>query len=314
MRLVPQSIAGHRIIESLGSGGSGDVFRAWRPVHGEVALKLVPPTSEVTLERVQREARAISSRRIPRVFEVGQDASTGLLYIATALIRGETLQKRLERLGGRDWAEVSRMVDDLVEALDDMHRHGLVHRDVSPSNIVVVTDENDALLEAWLIDLGLVRGPDDRPITTTGAVAGTQLYLAPERLGGAEATPRSDIYALATVAYDALAGPPDAGAAPAKQWRDLAQGGGRRRLPEDMPRDARAALARGRHVEPFLRYGSAGAFANAFALRCPPGRLEDAVKSTLLATYQTALVGACVAGFLGTFVGLLHGASWLWSL
>ena len=304
----------YRLGRRLGGGGSGDVYAVELPTWGEVALKRVPARSEVTHARALREARAVTSRRIPRVLDFGFDADEGAFYLVTDLVRGETLHQRLERLGSLDRAELSRIVDDLAEALGDLHRAGLVHRDVSPSNVIVVTDEHEVVTEAWLIDLGLVRGDGDRPLTTTGAVAGTELYLAPERLAGADATPRSDLYALATLAHDALAGLPDLDVAPSALWRDLAEGGGRRPLPSSLPSGAVRALVRGRATSPALRPPDVATFADELALRRHPSRVRPLLVGGAQVTAQSAAaVLACVLAAL-VAAAVASAAVWLVAL
>jgi serine/threonine protein kinase len=185
----------------------GIVFRAVRDDGETVALKVLKPayTDDDSYERrFRREARVASEvrhRHLVPVLDAGEVG--GRRYLTVAYVPGVSLKARLatERTLSLDASLL--LVAEVGSGLDALHRHGLVHRDVKPSNILL--DEEGA---AALTDFGLAKGPDDSALTETGMVVGTIDYLAPELIAGGEATPASDIYALGCVAYECLAGSP----------------------------------------------------------------------------------------------------------
>jgi serine/threonine-protein kinase len=195
----------------LGEGGMGQVYRARRTGDGSiVALKVMKSAllaDEQQGRRFVREGRAahaIRHRHLVDVLEVGDVAERR--YIAMRYIPGPSLADRIA-------AERILPVDDLVQivaevgsALDALHAAGVVHRDVKPSNILV-----DAERGALLTDFGLAKGRDYSTVTRTGQLLGTLDYIAPEILRGDEPSPSTDIYALACVTFECLAGTPPFG-------------------------------------------------------------------------------------------------------
>ncbi|GEM_PF-4676668 len=192
-----------RLLEELGRGGMGVVWKAYDPtLDREVALKILPPTtSRAEYQRLLREARAPSRAPHPgivKVHEMGE--AEGRPFIVMDLVGG----RPLTTLAGAPLRKKVEAFAQLAEALDHAHRQGVVHRDIKPSNILI-TGEGLPVL----VDFGLSRtiGRDER-VTQTGAVFGTPYYMSPEQADGspADVDARSDVYGLGVVMYELLSG------------------------------------------------------------------------------------------------------------
>jgi serine/threonine protein kinase len=195
----------YRLIELLGRGGMGEVWRAYdTAIDRVVALKMLLPHYAKDPEfdkRFRREARAAARLDDPHVvpiYDVGE--IDGRLYVTMRLISGTDLQTLIDQ-GPLDPMRAVSIIEQIASALHNAHRAGLVHRDVKPSNILL--DGNDF---AYLIDFGIARTAEDTGVTQTGAAIGTWAYMAPERFNTNEIHPSSDIYALACVLYQCLTG------------------------------------------------------------------------------------------------------------
>jgi serine/threonine protein kinase len=203
---VGDRLGPYRLEERLGDGGMGIVFKAIRDPHAEVvALKVLRPElagDEAYRRRFAREgqvAAGLSHRHLVPVLDAGE--AEGHPYLASRYIAGRTLAQILESEGPLALSPLLRITAEIGTALDTLHREGLVHRDVKPSNILV-----DSSGAAFLTDFGLARGSAATVLTKPGHVVGTLDYLAPEVIGGASAGPRADIYALGCVTYFCIAG------------------------------------------------------------------------------------------------------------
>jgi serine/threonine-protein kinase len=190
----------------LGEGAMGVVFLAERESDGSsVALKVLRrklSADETYARRFAHEARAaqeVSHRHLVPVLDVGE--ADGYRYLAVAYVEGGTLEDRLAAEGTLPVAAVVHLVAEIGGALDALHRKGLVHRDVKPSNVML-----DRQGSASLTDFGLAKGPAYTVLTRPGQVVGTLDYLAPELITGNEASPASDLYALGCVLFECLAG------------------------------------------------------------------------------------------------------------
>jgi serine/threonine-protein kinase len=193
----------YRLGEQLGEGATGVVYRA-TDGEREVAVKLLRATDPVAQKRFAREARlagASASRHLVPILEVGDG------YLVMPLYPGGSLAARLRAERRLSAHETVDLAAQLAKGLDALHAHGIVHRDVKPSNVLL-----DGEGTAALADFGLARGEDSTQLTRDGQLVGTPHYLAPELIEGAAATPASDVYALGCVLYECLAGePPFAG-------------------------------------------------------------------------------------------------------
>ena len=214
--MVGKIISHYQILEKLGEGGMGEVYRARDDRLGrDVALKVLPRNvsdDAVRLARFDREARtlaALSHPNILAIYDVGTEA--GVSYLITELLEGETLRQRLtrERLPWRKSVEIAASVAD---GLAVAHGRGIIHRDIKPGNVFLTGDGRVKVL-----DFGLARLVPSRPTTdvtatmsdpgtAAGTVLGTTGYMAPEQVRGQPTDGRSDIFTLGCLLYEMVAG------------------------------------------------------------------------------------------------------------
>jgi serine/threonine-protein kinase len=198
----------YRLVELLGRGGMGEVWRAYDTGTDRiVAIKLLPAhfsDNEEFKRRFRREAHAAAKLNTPHVIPIYDWGEIdGRLYVCMRLIEGRDLQSVLAE-GPLEPSRAVRIIEGIALALHAAHEGGLLHRDVKPSNILL--DKNDF---AYLIDFGIARAADETRMTKSGYAIGTFAYIAPERLGArAEEDARADIYSLACVLYECLTGRP----------------------------------------------------------------------------------------------------------
>lgn len=221
--LRPGDTLGDFEIESaLARGGMGVVYRARQRSLGKrlVALKVLPieGQSEHALARFEREALAASGVHHPHLAEIyGFGREKGVLFYAMRFIEGPTLQVILERLAAKpelagEPAVRRRIVErasEVASALAALHREGLVHRDVKPSNVLLERDEEGVAVPdapAVLVDLGLIRPIDLDTLTRTQLGAATLAYASPEQLLGQDVGPSTDVFSLGVMLHDILCG------------------------------------------------------------------------------------------------------------
>ena len=197
----------YELLELLGRGGMGQVFRAHDTVTDRVvALKVLPghvAGDPVFQERFRREAHAAAGLSDPHVVPIhGYGEIDGQLYLDMRLIDGEDLGSVLTEVGGPFTPERAvRIVEQVASALECAHSVGLVHRDVKPSNIFLAARDF-----VYLIDFGIARTTSQTGLTSAGSTLGTMAYMAPERFKTGKSDPRSDIYALTCVLHECLTG------------------------------------------------------------------------------------------------------------
>jgi eukaryotic-like serine/threonine-protein kinase len=192
---------------TLGSGGMGEVFLARDRVLGrDVALKVLRTQyahdSEFA-ERFKREARSAASLSHPNIVQVYDrgDTEDGSSYIAMEYVPGGTLKEKIVGDGPLGTREAAALGAQVAEALEAAHERGMVHRDIKPQN-VLLTDRGDAKVA----DFGIARAGSSVTISRTGSVMGTAGYMSPEQALGEPATPKSDLYSLGVVLFEALTG------------------------------------------------------------------------------------------------------------
>lgn len=195
----------YRFISRLGAGGTSSVVLAEDTLLGRrVALKRVHAPDDATARsRLRREAVIGASLSHPNLVSIYDIVTTdgGEEVIVMEHIEGETLGARLRRGEKPDASTALRILDGVAAALDAIHAHGIVHRDVKPGNVLLGSDGS-----VKLADLGIAAVSDGTHITTSGSVLGTFSYMAPEQLESAPATSAVDVYALAALAFEALSG------------------------------------------------------------------------------------------------------------
>jgi serine/threonine protein kinase len=209
-------VAGYRIVERVGSGGMGVVYRAEEVGLGgrPVALKLLAPALADDLafrERFFREmqvAASIDHLNIVPIYRAGEEQ--GQLYLAMRYVDASDLRHVLHAEGRLTAGRTLAILDQVARALDAAHARGLVHRDVKPGNVLLLpAAAGDEAEHVYLVDFGLARlERDDRSITGAGLFIGTPRYAAPEQAGGRPIDGRTDGYALGCILYECLTGHP----------------------------------------------------------------------------------------------------------
>lgn len=210
----------YEIVGELGRGGMGVVYRAHQAaVSRDVALKLLHPAKTGEREaatRFEREMQAIAQLEHPhivRLYDVGT-TSVGERYMAMELVEGRTLAQIIEREGRLPPGRAAHVGRQVARALSHAHGRGIVHRDLTPRNILL-RDLEGAPDTVTVLDFGLVAllgshgaSSDEDPLTREGAMLGTPRYFAPEQARGGKVGHAADLYSLGVVLYEALAGAP----------------------------------------------------------------------------------------------------------
>jgi formylglycine-generating enzyme required for sulfatase activity len=201
-------IGHYEVLQVLGKGGFGIVFRAFDDVlQRVVAIKVLAPTLAVTSparKRFLREARSSAQVRHENVVQVYAVEEQPLPYLVMEYIPGETLQQRLDRTGPLEAPEIVRLGRQLAEGLAAAHATGLIHRDIKPGNVLI----EDGHRQLKITDFGLARAADDASQTQSGVLAGTPLYMAPEQAKGESLDHRADLFSLGSVLYVMASGRP----------------------------------------------------------------------------------------------------------
>jgi len=293
-----------RLVDELGRGGMGAV---WRAEHLELgtpaAVKLIDPSiasSDAAVARFKREAQAAATLRsthVVQILDYGVDQNTP--FIAMELLDGESLAERIVRLGRLSPEMTSTIMTHTARAVGRGHEAGVVHRDLKPDNIYVVTEDDQEICK--VLDFGIAKhtadgfGSTNTPQTQTGAMLGTPFYMSPEQASGKKQVDhRTDIWAMAVIAFECLVGrrpfegqtlgalllaictedppiPSQCGAVPAgfDQW-----------------------FARGVARDPDQRFASAREAALALQTLCTPDPSRDALASAPDAAAQVTASGA----------------------
>ena len=204
--MIGQTVGHYRILDQLGRGGMGEVYLAEDMRLGrKAALKFLRSESAFTpesRERFLREARAASRLDHPNICTVYEidDNPEVRAYIAMAHYEGETLKQVLDR-GPLVPARAVEVAVQVGEGLAEAHRHGVVHRDVKPANLMLVLGGGVKVL-----DFGLAKLQDHEDLTRPGVAMGTVAYMSPEQVTGGPIDARTDVWALGVVLYEMLAG------------------------------------------------------------------------------------------------------------
>jgi serine/threonine protein kinase len=206
----------YEILEPLGAGGMGEVYRALDPkLNREVALKVLPPelaSEPERLERFGREARTLAALSHPHIVTVfSVEEAEGLHFLTMQLVEGKTLAKVIPRTG-LPLSRFFRIAIPLAEAVNAAHEKGIAHRDLKPGNVMVTEDD-----EVQVLDFGLAKQravtedamdtqATTQEATEAGRVMGTAPYMSPEQLQGLPVTHHSDVFSLGIVLYEMATG------------------------------------------------------------------------------------------------------------
>jgi len=203
--LIGRTLGSYRILSQVGRGGMANVYKAYQPsLDRHVAIKVLPAyfaqQDETFLKRFRQEAKAIANLRHPNILVVlDYGEEQGTTYIVMEYVEAGTLTQRLGK--AMMLPEVVPILRQVAASLDYAHDHGVIHRDVKPSNILLPKPD-------WplLTDFGLAKIVGGTHITQTGAIAGTPAYMSPEQGRGESLDARSDIYSLGIVLYEMVTG------------------------------------------------------------------------------------------------------------
>jgi WD40 repeat protein/tRNA A-37 threonylcarbamoyl transferase component Bud32 len=292
------------LLETVGQGAFGTVYKARDPeLDRPVAIK-VPRAGNLAgpqeLDRFLREARSVAQLRHPSIVSVHEVGQTdGVPYLVSDFVKGVTLADLLtaRRPGFR---EAANLVAEVAEALHFAHQHGVVHRDVKPSN-VMIGDEG----RPCVMDFGLAkRDAGEITMTIDGQVLGTPAYMSPEQAGGDahKVDGRSDVYSLGVILYELLTGELPFRGNKRMLLHQVLHNDPRppRRLNDHIPRDLETICLKAMAKEPARRYGTAQALADDLRrflkgepiLARPVGRLEHGLKWVRRNPVVAGLVGA----------------------
>jgi len=196
----------YEIIEELGSGGMGKVFRVEdTKTKEELALKLIKPeisSDRKTLDRFSNELKLthkISHRNVCRMFHLGEEKGTH--FITMEYVPGEDLKSLIKRIGRLDSGTAIKITKQICDGLSEAHGLGVIHRDLKPANIMIDKEGNTRIM-----DFGIARSLKAQGLTGEGVIIGTPEYMSPEQVEGKEVDRRSDIYSLGVILYEMVAG------------------------------------------------------------------------------------------------------------
>lgn len=255
------SIGPYRVIDYVGAGGMGTVYRVSHRATGRVAAAKVMSGGAVApraLERFHNEARILQALNHPSISEMYELLQVdGAPCLVMEYVDGETLEQLLRMHGPFPVADAVRILASLADAVGYIHQRGVIHRDLKTNNVKI-----DSRGAVKLLDFGIATAEGAPRLTSTGNVVGTLMSLAPEQLRTGHAEPRSDIWALGVLFYELLTGrAPFDGGAPGYVGEKILKGAyaPASTLRPDLPREIDRILSRCLRVRPDDRYATAEA-------------------------------------------------------
>jgi serine/threonine-protein kinase len=289
----------YEILELIGEGAMGAVYRGKNPSGEAVAVKLIVDEEvaddHVLVARFEREAHAAAQVHSPHIVEIldaGHDAGTGHPYMVMELLHGETLQQLLDRLGALPPELALRIGVQTCIGLADAHRGGVVHRDIKPANLLLARGDGTQVV-VKLLDFGVAKfkmdqasASDNASLTRTGSMLGSPMYMSPEQARGLKSIDhRADIWSLGVVLHEMLTG---------HQPHEGAEGLGEliisicseppqpvTELAPWCPPELEAAVARALALTPASRYPTADEMCAALR-RCLPDAADHGIDASML--------------------------------
>ena len=262
--LVQRAFEGtYQVEREIGKGGNARIYLARDGQGRQVALKVLHPELLVSVaaDRFLREIRLCSQLQHPHIAQLLDSGERDwIVYYVMTYAEGPTLREHLSRVTRLSLGETVRLADDLLDAIDHAHGHGIVHRDVKPENVVMAAEG------AVLLDFGIARAVaasgSDR-LTRSGIAVGTSTYMSPEQITALkEIDHRSDIYSLGCVLFESLAGHPPfthRNEAVVLQLHLTQPAPDLRTIRPDIPKDLAEGVARALEKAPEARWQTAAA-------------------------------------------------------
>jgi serine/threonine-protein kinase len=205
-----ETVGAYRIERRIGAGRMGVVYEATSPDGARVALKLIKATladDVVFRRRFAHEAKAtarVSHPKVVRVLDAGEHR--GLPFIVQELVRGRSLHERLRDEGALELEAAVRLCQEVAHGLDALHEAGVIHRDLTPANILL-----DEAGDPHITDFGLAKRMGGSVLTLPGQAIGSMHYMSPEQIRGGDVAATSDVYSLGCVVWECLCGTPPFG-------------------------------------------------------------------------------------------------------
>lgn len=336
--MINRTLGPYRIVEQIGAGGMGAVYRAVDEMLGrDVAIKVLRPElahDNALVERFREEARSLARIAHPHVAALyGLFQEQDILFMAMEFVPGETADAIIRRLGRLAWTDAATFMLDVLAGLDGAHRLGIIHRDLKPANLLVTPAG-----AVKITDFGIARVLGTARHTRTGMLVGTLAYMAPEQVRGEEGDARSDVYAATMVLYELLTGsvafhrtseyemmravvetqarPPREHLHDVPAWLDALVMKGLAKEPADRFQSAAEMLLALQARLPAAVPGAVAATRVAAAPFVPPTRLYAEAPATVAAapalkkSARPRLTGAVAAA--ATVVVLAGGTAWQW--
>jgi len=203
--MSPTRLGKYTLIEQLGKGGFGTVYKATDPIGRTVAIKVLKPgwvDDPSVMARFRLEALAAGKlfhARIATILDF--DEAEGQPFLVMRYVDGQSLDKLLAEKGALDWETAIHILKEVAEGLDFAHQHGFIHRDIKPANFLISKEEG-----AVLTDFGLAKAAEVSGLSSSEVLVGSPSYIAPEVWQGQKASPATDIYSLACSFYEMITG------------------------------------------------------------------------------------------------------------
>ncbi|HEX9723145.1 MAG TPA: tetratricopeptide repeat protein [Vicinamibacteria bacterium] len=295
----------YEILELLGEGGMGRVYKAWdRELEKVIALKTIrgeQSSNPDVLKRFKQElllARKITHKNVIRIHDMGE--AGGVRFFTMEYIPGDSLKERIEKRGKIPAEQAVPMAKQILGALGEAHEQGVVHRDLKPQNIMI---DQDGILH--IMDFGIARSAQDTGMTVTGTVMGTPDYMSPEQVKGEKADAQADLFSFGVILYEMLTGtlPYQADTTAAKVMMRLSKKPRPpREIDEQIPKYLESIVLKCLEVDRELRYRTAREVLEDIEReqvdRSPIARL----KRTLVLRKGTVAAAAVLAAAIGTAV------------